>query len=874
MVSTDTPYSNVDLGAVESWVRLIHGESQGFVHICSTLSWVGNVFHVATDMERIKKYVQRLHDNGAKGIYMRATTVAGQPDRDKRGSIEDSVTLPGFWADIDLAGPGHKTNKPLPPTVEEAARIIQEARLPEPTLWVHSGGGVYPWWLFQTPVLMVNGEIVAGMQDMSERWHQCLVDAAERLGYSYGAMADLSRVLRVPGTLNRKLDDPQPMCQIVWDEGPRFSDEDIEAALETAEMYRATVTPTPKREIPRPRPAESGERPGDALANQYTWEEILEPHGYQFDRQQGEETYWVRPGKNRRDGHSCTTNYQGSGLLYVFTDAMDGFEPNRSYGKFAAWSILNGYGENCKAAAKDLRSRGFGSTTRQQDPHLQPTPLQPAAVESQTGGAGQPRQVQQVTSFAVEPQFDYSDTGNAERMVRTHGNRFRYVPTLSEWYAWNGQVWQRDETSLVNQAAKSVVDQILVEAKSMQDASEAHQEIKDNPDKLDKCRCPGCRAKKFYTTSRSANRMLGMVKLFGIEQGISIGPDEFDRARNVITVGNGVLNPETRELTDFDPGLMLTKRLGANYDPTATAPKFEKFIESVLPDPAMRDYVQRALGYTLLGENDQRAMFIIEGKSGTGKSQFLNIFTRLFGDFGATAAATAFRETRNESTFELHALRGRRFVTTSETSDASKMDEELLKRLTGRDDVTTRNLFQPPVTWTPGFAIWMATNFAPRMNADDSAIWDRCKYIKFDQQFVGERRIPDLGNKIVAEEASGILNWLLDGVAAYRERGLQDPEQVREAVEAQRLESDSVAQFLIDGTEGDLLVKEEGAEVRSSTLYKVYVEWCQREHIPRLGNRRFAHRMKGLGYEQFKSSVMHWRGLRLNGQTGILGTMG
>lgn len=869
MVSTDTPCSNVDLGAVESWVRLIHGESPGFVHICSTLSWSGSVFQVANDMEGIKAYVQRLHDAGAKGIYMRATTVARPMQRGERGSIEDSVTLPGFWGDIDIAGPGHKTNNPLPVDEDVARAIVTHSRLPEPTLWVHSGGGLYPWWLLDQPLPLNTPERVAAAQALSNRWQECLVHSARELGLSYGSVGDLARVLRLPGTLNRKT-DTWKQCQIIDDQGDRLTLDDVKWYLTIAEEFWTPTSPDREsaqttKSVPQQRSSgDASERPGDHFNATVDWDWVMgQEGGYHLLKTVGEESFWVRPGKNPRDGHSCTTNYRNSNYLYVFSTEMDGFQADRSYTKFAAWTMLKHGGDFTEAARDWLR----------RNPQLKrASPLGPPPPLTQQGQAEAGSE--QVVTYAVESHFDHSETGNAERMVRAQGNRFRRVAALKQWYAWDGKSWVLDELALVNQAAKATLEEILVQAEDLMARDEDHLKVASNPAKLKKCQCQGCATKKWYTASRSRSKLEGMIDLFGKEPGVAASIDQFDARRDLVTVGNGILNPETRELLPFDPKYMLTKRLHAEYRKDATAPKFQKFIESVLPNPVLRDYIQRALGYTLLGENDQRAMFIIEGKSGTGKSQFLNIFTRVFGDFGATAASTAFRETRNESTYELHALRGRRFVTTSETSDTSKMDEELLKRLTGRDDVTTRNLFQPPVTWTPGFTIWMATNFAPRMNADDSAIWDRCKYIKFERQFVGEERIPDLGNKIAAEEASGILNWLLDGVAAYRERGLMDPVEIVEAVEAQRLESDSVAQFILDGTEGDLLVADGEAEVRCSVLYKVYVEWCLKEHIPRLGQRRFVHRMKGLGYEQFKSSVMHWRGLRLNGQTGFLGTMG
>lgn len=100
----------------------------------------------------------------------------------------------------------------------------------------------------------------------------------------------------------------------------------------------------------------SGDRPGDEWAAQATWREILEPHGWKRLFVDGEKEVWRRPGKKR--GISATTNFDGSGLLYVFSTSTV-FEAERGYGKFGAFALLEHDGDH-KAAARELARRGFG----------------------------------------------------------------------------------------------------------------------------------------------------------------------------------------------------------------------------------------------------------------------------------------------------------------------------------------------------------------------------------------------------------------------------------------------------------------------------------------------------------------------------------
>ena len=103
-----------------------------------------------------------------------------------------------------------------------------------------------------------------------------------------------------------------------------------------------------------------GARPGDAWAAVTTWDEILEPHGWRRDHSTDESDRWTRPGK--ASGTSATTNYAGSGLLYVFTSSTE-FEPETTYSKFGAYAVLNHDGDH-EAAARGLVEKGFADPLR------------------------------------------------------------------------------------------------------------------------------------------------------------------------------------------------------------------------------------------------------------------------------------------------------------------------------------------------------------------------------------------------------------------------------------------------------------------------------------------------------------------------------
>jgi AAA domain len=140
-----------------------------------------------------------------QGIYFRCTMLPPDGIKGGRGTEQDSHALSFLWADLDYGSVGHKPPRdglPLPPDEEAARKIITD--LPPPTLLVHSGGGLYPIWQLDRPVFITE-ENFAKVKARSEQWQKIIQAKAERLGWAYGSgVGDLARILRLPGSINRK----------------------------------------------------------------------------------------------------------------------------------------------------------------------------------------------------------------------------------------------------------------------------------------------------------------------------------------------------------------------------------------------------------------------------------------------------------------------------------------------------------------------------------------------------------------------------------------------------------------------------------------------------------------------------------------------
>ena len=593
---------------------------------------------------------------------------------------------------------------------------------------------------------------------------------------------------------------------ITWDQRNR-----LHAALKLA--LDRTPPPLPVV-VPATLPARAlgpGTSPGDDFERQTDWLDILVPHGWQVASGglHGQRE-WTRPGKDLHDGISATTGRANDrDRLYVFSTSTV-FESEVPYTKFGAYALLN-FGGDHSRAAMELANQGFGERRAM-------TTISDVADFVPTGP---------LAETIEEKHYSLDDMGNGMRLVDAIRGRWRYVHEEKTWYEWR-DAWVPDHTGGITREWAKVTEAMMVEADQM------------DPEKAVKFR-------KWITASRNSGRINAAIAA-ARDFGLSHSSLEWAPERHLVNLRNGVLDLKTEELHKHAPEFLMVKTMGTSYIPDAECPRFEKFMADAIPNPNMRSYIQRALGYSLLGDADQRSIFLIHGPSGTGKSTLIDTMREVFGEYGTTAGAGAFRAARNEQgpNADLHALRGKRFVTTSETAENASFDEDLLKRLSGRDRVTSRGLYEKSIEWVPECTLWIATNNPPKFNSDDDAIWRRTKLIPFTTVFRGEGEISDFARKMLYPEAAGILNWLLAGLRDFLAQGLQEPDEILEQALEQRHDSDSVARFLDDKILDGVLVDEEGYSIGCSELYLLYQDWARTVGERALGNRRFSLRVQAI----------------------------
>ncbi|MBD2760117.1 AAA family ATPase [Yimella sp. cx-573] len=345
----------VDLVEARRFIERVYGDAPGFLSVCHK---VGDRFPSSTvdDIDGALCAIERADRAHPEGIYLRATTMATRP-LTGRGGAADARALVGLWADVDFGTVGHahnEANLPNPPDDLEAARIVDTSGLPTPSLWVHSGGGLYPWWILDQP-LELDDTTRPIAASLSTRWQQTLEASAERLGYHYGAgVGDLARVLRVPGTINRKAGGERS-CFILDDTGEVYAFEDLLAAC--------PAPPAPTEPPARPArvtlsvdPFNTGPSAFDLLDEHVTFADLLTGAGWAIHDTRHPaaiEQCFTRPGNPESNCSAHTLTAQPNVLVVHSTSARLPAGGGQKLTRGRVFAHLHHSGDE-RAAALDL----------------------------------------------------------------------------------------------------------------------------------------------------------------------------------------------------------------------------------------------------------------------------------------------------------------------------------------------------------------------------------------------------------------------------------------------------------------------------------------------------------------------------------------
>lgn len=362
--------------------------------------------------------------------------------------------------------------------------------------------------------------------------------------------------------------------------------------------------------------------------------------------------------------------------------------------------------------------------------------------------------------------------------------------------------------------------------------------------------------------SCESNARIGaMVSQARYEPNVAILPDELDANPWQLNCTNGTVDLATGKLSPHVRSDMITKTCNAKFDPDAKCPKFIAFLDKIMDSNAgMMSFLKRATGYTAVGVVYEHVLFFLHGDGANGKSTYVNTIQYVLGDYGITINA----EILMENKFTPHStgitdIMGKRWVSTIEVQEGKALAESLVKSLTGNDKIRARRLYEDHFEFTPTHTIWLAANHAPDIKGQDLAIWRRIKKIPFNVTIAEKDQDKSLPFAL-QDEASGILNWIIEGCIEWQKTGLSEPKEVTDATKEYKNESDELKPFL-----DECVMFDKSYKCSTREVYEAYHRWAIRNGIKNpMTSNMFGRLLNKRGYKGVASDSTQWRhGMKL-----------
>ena len=273
-----------------------------------------------------------------------------------------------------------------------------------------------------------------------------------------------------------------------------------------------------------------------------------------------------------------------------------------------------------------------------------------------------------------------TDAGNGEMFAERQSIRLRYVNERRLWLVWRDGRWRADVDGEAERAARLVAREQLLAAFEMESADERRKD-----------------AVAWALKSESDSRLGAMLHQASTQTKIKLRADELDVDRHVLACANGVIDLRTGKLRPADPADLISLGTDVAYNPDAACPRWERFLSEIFDgDAELVAWIQRAFGYSATGDTREQVIFVCHGVGRNGKGTLLETEKKVIGsDFAKTAPFDTFARSRgdNNTRNDLARLHRARYVLASESGEGRRLDEAVVKQLTGNDTVACRFLY-------------------------------------------------------------------------------------------------------------------------------------------------------------------------------------
>lgn len=307
-----------------------------------------------------------------------------------------------------------------------------------------------------------------------------------------------------------------------------------------------------------------------------------------------------------------------------------------------------------------------------------------------------------------------------------------------------------------------------------------------------------------------------------------------------------------------------TTQIPVAFDETATAPRFENFLEEVFRDDLDKYEKRRALlemiGYTLMSHARHEKFIMLIGAGANGKSVLLSVLETLLGRENVAGV----QPSNFDHSFQRAHLHMKLANIVTELKQGEVIADAELKAITSGEPATVEHKFKDPFVMRPFSTCWFGTNHMPHTRDFSDALFRRAVIITFNRVFAKEEQNPRLKDDLT-KELPGILNLAIDAYSDALISGFTTPTSSEKAKQEWQLEADQVAQFV-----EDQCVRSAEDEVAAQRLFQDYKAWAELQGVNRtVSQKTFRDRLSRLGFGSRRTSKSRFvTGLKLKDYCG------
>jgi len=226
-----------------------------------------------------------------------------------------------------------------------------------------------------------------------------------------------------------------------------------------------------------------------------------------------------------------------------------------------------------------------------------------------------------------------------------------------------------------------------------------------------------------------------------------------DTNKYLMCFNNGVVDFANKIFREGYPEDYITKTTKINYIPVEeltkendsdykqTIEQLNDFMHKLFPIKDLNRYMWDHLASCLIGANKNQTFNVYHGSGSNGKSILADLMSVTLGDYKGTVPITLVTDSRGKiggTSDEVLKLKGVRYAVMQEPSKGVKLNEGIMKELTGGDPLQARGLYSESEIFDPQFSLVVCTNNLFDIESNDDGTWRRIRKCDFKSKFIDE----------------------------------------------------------------------------------------------------------------------------------------